>query len=210
MAGVIETCIVSAFPSNCDDLVDQPSSTVPIAYRLIAPVLALESKWRKPGSHHAFISTNVIGIGTDSAKMLAATKCSKRVSTVSLVSRRMLSCGVVEDDPEGVSATGTHAADAVPQIDAVAAAATLNRPVPDREDDAVASQERHDLRPGLHPRTLLCEDEFTARKIHAGFFQQDRNLERENVFAVNVLVQTVEITGGYWSSSGVGRFWPAA
>jgi hypothetical protein len=91
---------------------------------------------------------------------------------------------------------GTDAANAMPQIDTIAAAGALYRTVPDRKNDAIASPERHDLGPRLHSRTLLREDEFTARKIHAGLFQQDRNLERKDVFAVNVLMQTIEITGG--------------
>jgi hypothetical protein len=75
----------------------------------------------------------------------------------------------MEDDPEGVPTPGADAAYSVLQIDTVAAAGALNRPVANGKDDAIASPERHDLRPRLHSRTLLREDEFAAGKIHLGF-----------------------------------------
>jgi hypothetical protein len=99
----------------------------------------------------------------------------------------------MKDDPQRVAAAGAQAAYAVPEIDAIGTPRTLDWTVADGKDHAVAAPEGDDFRTRLHARPLLGEDEFAASEIGAGLFQQDRDLKREDVFAVHVLVQAVEI-----------------
>ena len=63
----------------------------------------------------------------------------------------------------------------------------------DREDDGIALAQRHDLGARLHARALLGQHEFAAGEVPAGLGQQDRDLEREDVLAVEVLVQAVVV-----------------
>jgi hypothetical protein len=63
------------------------------------------------------------------------------------------------------------------------------------EDNAIALTEWYDHRPRLYAWPLLCQDKFAAREILLWFRQQDGKLKRENVFAVEVLMQTVVIAG---------------
>ena len=99
----------------------------------------------------------------------------------------------MKDDAQCVAAAGSHTADTVANVDAVEAARSLHWSVPDREDDAVAAAERDDLDARLHPRPLLGEDELAAGEVRAGLLQEYRDLEREDMFAVQVLMQTVEV-----------------
>jgi hypothetical protein len=46
----------------------------------------------------------------------------------------------------------------------------------------------------LLPRPLLRENEFSAGEVHSGAGKQHRNLQREHVLPVNVLMEAVEIT----------------
>src|SRR5437667_3255368 len=108
----------------------------------------------------------------------------------------------MEDDPEGEAAPRAHATHAVPEVDAVGAPRPLDRAVADREDHAVAPPQRYDFRPRLHARPLLGENEFAAAEVDAGLLQQNRHLEREDVFAVHVLVQAVEIAGNILEQEG--------
>ena len=52
-----------------------------------------------------------------------------------------------------------------------------------------------DFRPRLHAGPLLGQDEFAAREIHARLVEQKRDLDREDMLAVEVLVQAVVIVG---------------
>ena len=65
----------------------------------------------------------------------------------------------------------------------------------DGKYDALTLVERGHLGPRLHARPLFGEDEFAPREIDAGLCEQERDLEREDVFAVEVLMQAVVIVG---------------
>ncbi|QEL15454.1 hypothetical protein PX52LOC_02374 [Limnoglobus roseus] len=99
----------------------------------------------------------------------------------------------MEDDSESVSAPGTDAADAVLEVHSVAPTAALYRTMTNGENDTISSSERHDLDTRLHPRALLREDELSTGEIHSRFVQQDRHLKWEDVLAVHVLMQAVEV-----------------
>ncbi len=86
---------------------------------------------------------------------------------------------------------GPHLADAVTQVDPIVAACTLYRPAVDREHHGVALAQRHHLGAGLHSRTLLCQHELATFEIVPWLGQQHRDLKREHVFAIQVLMQAV-------------------
>src|SRR5260370_38822422 len=63
-------------------------------------------------------------------------------------------CRVVENDADCMTVSRPDAADAVPQVDAIRAARTLNGPVMNCENNGVALTERHNHRPARHARPL--------------------------------------------------------
>src|SRR5882724_5887692 len=76
----------------------------------------------------------------------------------------------------------------------ISAACASHGSVMDGEDDAHSLPKWYDLHPRLHAWALFGERELAACKFLAGLRQQERDLKRENVFAVNILVQTVVVT----------------
>src|SRR5262249_32730096 len=104
---------------------------------------------------------------------------------------RASSLGVVEDDSQRVAAAGSQAADAMAPVDAVRAAPALHGSMMHGDDPALAVRERHHFRPRLHPRPLLREHEFAAGEILARPRQQKSDLQRENVLAVEILMQAI-------------------
>jgi hypothetical protein len=105
----------------------------------------------------------------------------------------MSSGGIVENDAERVPLAAAHDAHAVAHGDAVGHLGAAHRPMTDGEDDAIAAPQRHHGGARLYARPLLGQHEFTAREVPARFREQDRDLQREDVLAVEVLVQAVEV-----------------
>jgi hypothetical protein len=100
---------------------------------------------------------------------------------------------VVEDDAYGVPQTAADAADAMPEIDAIVAFRTLDRPVVHGEGHRIALSQRYHLGPALHAWPLLGQDKLAACEIAFGFREQDCNLQRECEVAVKILMQAVEV-----------------
>jgi hypothetical protein len=100
---------------------------------------------------------------------------------------------VVEDHADGVAMTGPQSAHAMSQVHAVGAARALRWPIAHREDHAVAPSKRHHFGARLHPRPLLGQPELAAREVLLRLRQQNRHLERKDMFAIEVLVQRVEV-----------------
>jgi hypothetical protein len=98
---------------------------------------------------------------------------------------------VMEDDAQGVTVAGTHAADAVAHVDPIEAAGTRNGPVMDGESYGVALAERDDFGAGLHARALLGKNEFTAGEIAAGFGEEEGDLYGEDMFSIQILMEAV-------------------
>src|SRR5258708_37849611 len=99
----------------------------------------------------------------------------------------------MENDADCMPVPRPDAADAVPQVYAISAARTLHGTIVNRENNAVSLTERHDHRPALHARALLRHDELAAGEVRAGVGQQNSQLEREDMLAVEVLVQAVVV-----------------
>src|SRR5205085_4036103 len=102
---------------------------------------------------------------------------------------------VVEDHTDRMAMAGADAADAVSQINAVEPARPLHRAMVHGKGDRIALAERHHFRPRLHARALFRQDELAAGEIAPWFRQEDRNLQREHMLAVEILMQAIVITG---------------
>ena len=102
---------------------------------------------------------------------------------------------VVEDDPQGVARAAVHAADPVPEVDAIVAARSFHRPITRRKEDGLSAIGENHLRPGLRSRLLLDQDKFSALPIAPRLPQQENHLQRKADFAVEILMQTVVSAG---------------
>src|SRR6185437_1478015 len=69
----------------------------------------------------------------------------------------------------------------------------LHRPLAHGEDHAVALGEAHHLGARLHARPLFGQHELTALKVASGLGEEDRDLQRKEMLAVHVLVQTIVV-----------------
>lgn len=94
----------------------------------------------------------------------------------------------MEDDAYCMTLPRAYAAHTVPKIDAVHTTSALHRAVMDGENDCVTLVKLYDFWPRLHARTLFSQHEFAACEIAFGFGQQNRDLEWEDVLAIEVLV----------------------
>jgi len=65
----------------------------------------------------------------------------------------------------------------------------------DGEDHRIALPERYDFRARLHPRPLLGDDELAPFEVSRRPRQQDRQLQREDMLTVQVLMQAVVVVG---------------
>jgi hypothetical protein len=72
---------------------------------------------------------------------------------------------IVKDDAKGVTQTAADPANAVPEIDAIAALRTFHWPVMNREHHGIALRQRHHLDPALHARALFRQDKLAAGEI---------------------------------------------
>ena len=88
-----------------------------------------------------------------------------------------------------------NATDAVTEVHAINILRTLDRTLMNREDDGVALAQRYDHRPRLHTWPLLRQYKFAASEISLRFRQQDCELKRKNVLAVEVLMEAIVIAG---------------
>jgi hypothetical protein len=77
---------------------------------------------------------------------------------------------------EGVPVPLPQATDAVAQLDLVVTPDTANRPAVNREEDSIAFLQGHNGHPGLHPRTLLSDNELAALEVLAGLGEQHGQL----------------------------------
>jgi hypothetical protein len=88
-----------------------------------------------------------------------------------------------------------EATDAVTEVHAIDAPGALDGTLMDREDDAIALAQWDDHGARLHAWPLLCQYELAASEVSFGFREKDCELKREDVFAVEILVQAIVIAG---------------
>ena len=84
--------------------------------------------------------------------------------------------------------SGAKAADSVPQINTISSLDSLNWAMADSKSNSIALLQTHHFGAGLHPRTLLGQHELASGEILAGHGKKESYLNREDIFAVNVLV----------------------
>jgi hypothetical protein len=100
---------------------------------------------------------------------------------------------IVKNDPEGVPFSAAQPADTVPHVDAIDSPCSLDGAVVNGKGNGVSLTKANNLRPGLHPGTLLRKNKLAAREIPLGLRQKDSNLYRESVFAVKILMEAVVV-----------------
>ena len=98
---------------------------------------------------------------------------------------------VVEDDPDGVPHAGSDTAYTVSEVHAVFALRALHWPMMDCEGHSITLQKRYDLGAALHTRTLLGQYKLSASKIMPGLGEQNRDLNRKHMLAIQILMQAV-------------------
>src|SRR5215472_10329962 len=79
------------------------------------------------------------------------------------------------------------------QADAIAPARPLDRTVMHGEGDRIALRERDHLGARLHARPLLDQHELAAFEIAARLRQENRDLQRKDVLAIEVLMQAIVV-----------------
>src|SRR5207249_4289836 len=95
--------------------------------------------------------------------------------------------------------------DSVPEIDAIGPARAVHRTVVHRDHPGIAPPQRHHLGPRLHAWALLGQHEFAAGEILFRLRQQNRHLQREDMLAVEILVESVVVARGVLQQE---RRWP--
>jgi hypothetical protein len=96
-------------------------------------------------------------------------------------------------DSGRVALPGTDPAHAVAHVDPIGAARAIHRSMVDRKDHALALCQRHDLGARLHARPLLREHELPAGEVDLRPREQERELQREDMLAVDILMQAVVV-----------------
>lgn len=99
----------------------------------------------------------------------------------------------MKDDAERRAIARTDAADPVPHGDAQDSARAPDGAMMNREDDPATAIEADDFDSRLHARSLLGEDELAVGEILSGLCEQKRNLEREHMLSINILMQAVVV-----------------
>jgi hypothetical protein len=95
---------------------------------------------------------------------------------------------IMENDPDGMTVSGTDAADPMTQIDSIDPTRPLHRTLMNSESHGVALSQRNNLRSRLHARALFGQHEFAAREIFFRFRQQHRNLNGEHVLTIEIVI----------------------
>jgi hypothetical protein len=107
---------------------------------------------------------------------------------------KLPSPGVVKYHAQGVPVPAANPADAVTKIHAIHAASARHRALMHRENYRVSLAKRHDFGPRLQARPLFGDDEFAPGEVRTRLRQQDRDLQRKDARAVEILVQAVVVT----------------
>src|SRR5438477_3881243 len=108
---------------------------------------------------------------------------------------RLVLLGIVEDYSQRVPLSGANAAYPMPKIHAIYATRTPHRTIVYGEDDAISLAQRNHLGTRLHAWSLLGHHELASMEVSPGFGEKYRELQRENMHSVEILMQTVVIAG---------------
>src|ERR1700677_4190853 len=81
----------------------------------------------------------------------------------------------------------------MPEVHPIRSPRTMYRTMMDRERDCIPLMEMNDLRPGLHARPLLSKNKLSPSEVCARLRQENRDLNWEHLFSIEVLVEAVVI-----------------
>jgi len=101
--------------------------------------------------------------------------------------------GIMENDAERLAMSRAQTTDTVPKIDPMGSPLPLYGAVTDGKGYSIALAQRNHLRTRLHAGTLLGKYKPPASKISFRLRQQDGHLYREDMFAVEILVEAVVV-----------------
>ena len=101
----------------------------------------------------------------------------------------------MQDNAQRVPMPLPQSADTVAQGNPIFAACSLDRAAVHSEHHTVALGQRDHLDARLHARSLFSQHKFAAFEVFDRLRQENRNLQREDMLPVQVLMQTVVITG---------------
>src|ERR1700674_5118876 len=104
-----------------------------------------------------------------------------------------LSLRIMEYYANRVPMPRAQAAHAMAKIDAIDPTRPLHGPVVDSEHHSITLAQEHHFGARLHARPLFCHDEFSPGKVAPRLGKQNRDLNREHVFTVEILMQAVVI-----------------
>src|SRR5262249_53282717 len=94
-----------------------------------------------------------------------------------------------------ITLSGLDSTYAVAEFHPIATFASLYRSIIDSKQDTIALAQRYNYRSRLHTRALFGHHEFSASEVFFGCGQQNRELDWEDVFAIEVLMEAVIIAG---------------
>jgi hypothetical protein len=100
---------------------------------------------------------------------------------------------IVENDTSGMTMSRAHATDTVAQVHAVNPACAMHGAILHREYRRISPAQRYNFSTRLHARSLFCKNVLTTGKVLARLRQQQDHLKGKDVFAVQVLMQRVEV-----------------
>src|SRR5205809_4443139 len=101
--------------------------------------------------------------------------------------------------------SGSQSAHSVPHIDTIGSARAVHGAMVHREHHGIAPTQRHHLGPRLHAWALLGQHELSAGEILFGLRQENRHLQRKDMLAVKILVESIVVARGV---SQQERRWP--
>lgn len=99
----------------------------------------------------------------------------------------------MEDHANGVTLAGIELAHAVIELHLIVAADAFHGATIDGEDGRVPLVQRQDHGAGLHPGSLLGHHELAAVEVFARLIEQDRDLDRKHMLAIEIAMQTVVV-----------------
>jgi len=108
----------------------------------------------------------------------------------------------VKNNAERASGTGMNGAYSVAKIRSVVALRASNRPMMNRKDHRIALVRREHFNAGLLARPLFGKHKFAACKIAPSLTQEEGDLKWKDDLAVQILVQTIEITRAVLQEQG--------
>ena len=84
--------------------------------------------------------------------------------------------------------SGAKPANSVPQMNTISSLGSLNWAMADGKSNSISLLQAHHFGAGLHPRTLLGQDELASGEILARHGKKESYLYRKDIFTVKVLV----------------------